>query len=366
MNIFCFAEYIKILKKHCGNKKIANERIIGDLMTDVCYACGTVNKAGDEYFNSKELASKLINRKEDLPVAFRETLLNNSLKTINEGLIKNGFFKKDINPNELNHLIATLDDLYSRDLNITKESKAYILNQKFTAYEKISYFLVECAKINNKIMNEKVEVFSFGLNKVNYVYDDIINLSFAVKKNKTDKIVVVPVDVDFNMHLSKLGDDIFIVSENTIHGKWLKALHKKGITEEQILSDLKFKRRQYLIGDIGEYKYQKTLFYLLACSKFDKNYVAHANKEDIKKAIVSLLTYYNNFGQRYELYVPLIGTTSSRAKLSNRESFQLILSIIKENEQLLNGTINIVIYINDRTDMEDYLNELQNENIPCC
>ena len=215
MSQFCFANYIKILKKHGHNKKIANEKIIGDLMTDVCYVCETINKAGDEYYNSKELASKLINRKEDLPIAFRETLLNNSLKTINEGLMEYEFFTNYINPNELNHLITSLEDLYFNDFNITEDSKSFLQSMKCASYEKITYLLMECAKINNKLMSEKVTIFSSGLNKVNYVYDDIINLSFAVKKNKTEKIVVIPVDADFNMHLSKFGDDNFVVSENS-------------------------------------------------------------------------------------------------------------------------------------------------------
>lgn len=360
MSQFCFANYIKILKKHGHNKKIANEKIIGDLMTDVCYACETVNKAGDEYYNSKELASKLINRKEDLPIAFRETLLNNSLKTINEGLMEYEFFKNYINPNEINHLITSLEELYFHDFNITENSKNYLRNMKCSSYEKITYLLMECAKNNNKLMSEKITIFTSGLNKVNYVYDDIINLSFAVKKNKTKKIVVIPVDVDFNMHLSKFGDDNFVVSENTIHGKWLKALQNKGIVEKQIIDEIKFKNKQGIIGDIGEYQCAKTMFYLLACSKFDKNNVAHSDKDSIKNAIVSLIDYYNNFGQRYELYVPLIGTTSSRAKLSNKDSFELILSTIKDNEKLLNGIINIVIYIKSKDEMEEYINGLQN------
>lgn len=358
MSQFCFASYIKILKKHGHNKKIANEKIIGDLMTDVCYACETVNKAGDEYYNSKELASKLINRKEDLPIAFRETLLNNSLKTINEGLMEYEFFTNYINSNELNHLIASLEDLYFNDFNITEDSKSFLQSIKCSSYEKITYLLMECAKINNKLMSEKVILFTSGLNKVNYVYDDIINLSFAVKKNKTEKIVVIPVDADFNMHLSKFGEDNFVISENTIHGKWLKALQNKGITEEQIVGDIRFRNKQGIIGDIGEYQYAKTMFYLLACSKFDKNNVAHSDKNCIKNAIISLLDYYNNFGQRYELNIPLIGTSSSRAKLSNKDSFELILSTIKDNEKLLNGTINLVIYIKDKDEMEEYINGL--------
>ena len=358
MSQFCFANYIKILKKHGHNKKIANEKIIGDLMTDVCYVCETINKAGDEYYNSKELASKLINRKEDLPIAFRETLLNNSLKTINEGLMEYEFFTNYINPNELNHLITSLEDLYFNDFNITEDSKSFLQSMKCSSYEKITYLLMECAKINNKLMSEKVTIFSSGLNKVNYVYDDIINLSFAVKKNKTEKIVVIPVDADFNMHLSKFGDDNFVVSENTIHGKWLKALHNKGLKEKQIVDGIRFKNKQGLIGDVGEYQYEKTMFYLLACSKFDKNNVAHSSKENIKNAIISLLDYYNNFGQRYELNIPFIVTTSSRAKLSNKDSFELILSTIKDNEKLLNGTINIVIYIKNKDEMEEYINGL--------
>ena len=355
MDKFCFANFITIIKKHGYNKKIANEKLIGNLMVFVCLTCETVNKAGDEYFNSKELASKLINRKEDLPIAFKETLLNNSLAKINKGLCDKKFFDKYINPFELEHLLKSLDELYCNDDIITKESKEHYRNLKCTPYEKITYLLIECATVNNKLVNNKVTIFSIGTNKVNYIYDDIINLSFSVKKSKHQKIVVIPVDVDFNMHLSKFGDDNFIVSENTIHGKWLKSLHIKGIEEKQIINGIKIKNRKYSIGDIGEFKYNNTLFYLLACSKFDKDYVAHSRKEDIKQAIISLLNYYNSFGQRYELYIPLIGTSSSRAKLSNNESFQLIIDTIKEKCDLLNGTINIVVYINNRSDMEGYL-----------
>ncbi|HBF68520.1 MAG TPA: hypothetical protein DDW20_04270 [Firmicutes bacterium] len=358
MSKFCFANYIKIIKNHGRNKKIANEKIIGDLMTDVCYACKTVNKSGDEYYNSKELASKLINRKEDLPKAFKETLLNNSLKTINNGLIEYNFYKQYINPNEISHLVTSLKDLYVNDSEIANDAKDRLCNLKCTSFEMISYLLMECGKINNKLMSEKNTIFAFGHNKVNYVYDDIINLSFAVKRNIKEKIVVIPVDADFNMRVSNFGDDKFFVTENSIHGKWLQALHEKGITESEIVNRIKYKNRQNNIGSIGEFKYSKTLFYLLACSKFDENNVAHSSKIKIKEAIIALLNYYNSFGQRYELYIPLLGTKSSRAKLSNAASFDLILSTIKENEILLNGTINIVIYIKDKEEMENFLNAL--------
>jgi len=60
-------------------------------------------------------------------------------------------------------------------------------------------------------------------------------------------------------------------------------------------------------------------------------------------SIIKMISYYDQKGQGYDLYLPLIGTGMSRANLSYQESYDLIISILLDNKNRISGNINIVI-----------------------
>lgn len=59
-----------------------------------------------------------------------------------------------------------------------------------------------------------------------------------------------------------------------------------------------------------------------------------------------LLRLYNEHGQGYPLYLPLIGTGRSRAGLDFQESYDLIITVLEENIDYIQGEITIVIQPN--------------------
>jgi len=90
-------------------------------------------------------------------------------------------------------------------------------------------------------------------------------------------------------------------------------------------------------------KFDNTLFFLLAVSEFDQKNMAQSTKEDIKSAVEALAEYYDEKGQGYDVFIPLIGTGMSRANISNQESYDIIKNTLLNNKDKLQGKINIVI-----------------------
>lgn len=82
---------------------------------------------------------------------------------------------------------------------------------------------------------------------------------------------------------------------------------------------------------------------MLAVSSFDKNNVARSSAENIKKALIKLLEFYDVNGQGYDLYIPLIGTGRSRAGLSLQDAYNLITTVLKDNKDKIYGNIHVVL-----------------------
>ncbi|MDO4483965.1 MAG: DUF6430 domain-containing protein [Clostridia bacterium] len=101
-------------------------------------------------------------------------------------------------------------------------------------------------------------------------------------------------------------------------------------------------RKHYAIGSIAVINSSNAVYYLLAISTFDEQNIAHSTEYDIRKAVLSLLKFYNRYGNGYPLYLPLLGTGRSRAALSFQASFDLIREEMMDNIQLLQGQITIV------------------------
>ena len=217
---------------------------------------------------------------------------------------------------------------------------------------------------------KKVILYNVGKNKVTAIYGDIFKIGFQ-KKNKNKKIVVIPVNDTFDMIVEEPGENVKkpLVTPNSNHGRWImrfceeenisqvdlnnrviKNLEYQGIKAEKI-----FTREEREKGNLCKYKLgtiakiegkNNVLFYLVAISSFDNNNNAQSNKYYIKRSIETLLDYYDKDGQRDEIYIPLMGTGSSRANLSCNESYKLIKSLCLGDE--FNGVINIVIYNGDK------------------
>lgn len=217
-----------------------------------------------------------------------------------------------------------------------------------------------------------VKIWSRGKNKVSAFYGDIFKMAFS-SIHKNEGIYVIPVNDTFDTIVDEPNEKIKhpLVSPNTLHGKWIKKFIKdENISIEEldkrIIDNLSLngylpikqlnidkkvrgKLDVYSIGTICQITSSKGInFYLLVISSFDENNNAQSNKKKIRDAIDFLIDFYDSKGQGEPIYIPLMGTGSSRASMNHKQSLSIIKSSVLTNEKSLNGDLNIVVYDGDR------------------
>lgn len=218
------------------------------------------------------------------------------------------------------------------------------------------------------LIKNKVIIYENGNSKITICYDDIIKIAFKKNKKNNKKIVVIPVNTCFDTivdeDISKVKKPL--VSLESIHGKWIKAITSLGISLDELdkkIKDSLEKQEIYPISVIPENEknrgkreeYAKgttaiinenenTYFFLFALSKFDDYNNAQRLKEEFVDMIHGLISFYNKNGQGYELFVPLMGTNLSRIDLSHEEALDILESSFKLYSDKMHGKISIIIY----------------------
>ena len=209
--------------------------------------------------------------------------------------------------------------------------------------------LIKALKESNVINNiDNSIIWSNGDNYIKVIEGDIFNYALG-RRLKHQRIVVIPVNTAFDTHVSnKLeGNNLPVVSNTTLHGKFLIRVYKSGITEDDIkrrivndlsvngLIDSKTDSISLPIGSIATLDFDKATIYLLAVSHFDEHNNAHSSENEIREAVSCMMDYYDKKGQGYDLYMPLIGTGMSRARLSYQQAFDMIVDTILLNKQYI-------------------------------
>lgn len=205
-------------------------------------------------------------------------------------------------------------------------------------------------------------VWEQGTGKIKVIYGDIIKICFP-KKDKGEKIVVIPVNTCFD---TIVGDGV--VSAKTIHGQWIKNMNKHGVSTakldeiiDQAIIDqglqptkvytqkTKGKLVRFPLGSVLPIAGGNGLtYYLLALSEFDENLNAQCSKEDFVGCIQSLISFYDKNGQGNPAYLPLMGTGLSRVNISQRESLNIIVNMLKLNRDKIHGELDIVVYSKEK------------------
>lgn len=219
---------------------------------------------------------------------------------------------------------------------------------------------------------KKKDVISTSQVKLTVRYGDLWRIAFTNShfKNKK-KIVVVGVNTAFDtivdQNLSKVNKPL--VSINSLHGQWISKMEKQEISINELNTAIQNNLKQqqfkpisilerskkergnldiYRKGTIAIYEHKNTIFYLLAIADFDENNNAQNTRAELTKTIESLIKYYNQKGQGYDIYIPLLGAGLSRTNISAEESLETIISEIKINKSRIHGNINIIVYKKDR------------------
>ena len=207
-------------------------------------------------------------------------------------------------------------------------------------------------------------VWEQGTGKIKAIYGDIIKICFP-QKDKGEKIVIIPVNTCFD---TIVGDGV--VSAKTIHGQWIKNMNKHGVSTakldelidqaiiEQGLQPTKvYTQKEKSKGKLVRFPIGTVLpiagvngltYYLLALSEFDENLNAQCSKEDFVGCIQSLISFYDKNGQGNPAYLPLMGTGLSRVNISQSESLNIIVNMLRLNRDKIHGELDVVVYSKEK------------------
>lgn len=192
-------------------------------------------------------------------------------------------------------------------------------------------------------------------------YGNLWDFSFA-KSDEKERIVVVGVNTAYDVIVDSPSVVKPLVSENTIHGQWVRQMEKHGVKQNELNQQIEDSLRQqnisplktikkprgnsliYRKGTIALVKYNKTTFYLLAMSDFDENNNAHSSKQDLRDVIVDLVDFIGRHSQGADVYIPLMGCGNSRTGIKERDALELLISTLMYARDDICGNINVVVY----------------------
>lgn len=204
----------------------------------------------------------------------------------------------------------------------------------------------------DKIESHSCRIWADGPSSLDVVEGDLFELASSEVGDFIKRIAVIPVDVDFTTQIATSLEELDEggISPKSVHGKWLLGLMSGGMSKteisERIVSVLE---RQGLdgsgvpVGTVSVVDLGATAYYLLAISRMDEGGNTRSSKGEIDLALSRLVDFYDRHGQGYPLYVPLVGTGLSRARLSVRASYEAIRGAFSAASDRVHGSVSIVV-----------------------
>lgn len=226
-------------------------------------------------------------------------------------------------------------------------------------------FLYSCVLV--VFILRRNRIWKKGKNSVSASYGDLMELAFN-KRYKRQKIIVVPFNDTFDTLVETANESTNkpLVSSNTLHGAWIEKFCKQEKINENDLNkriQASLKKHDFVGGRIARdrgnnIRYKRgtvaiingennTIFYLLAISSFDDRNNAQCTRKELRDAIDSLMLFYDRNGQGIPMFLPLMGTGSSRVDITHQQSLKIIKSSVLTSEKI-NGSVNIVVYNGDK------------------
>lgn len=356
MNTFVFANYVRVIQSNTS-PRMDDFDLVSTLLYMLIDNYSIEDKNGSAYIVKKPLVSKLMNCKENIPKCIKDVSNKEDILETLSGEMEE-FLDDKVSSGNIKGLIRQIKSAYESDVLIDKsmaEDFNASLNNPKQFMAKTFLYVLNRSNIE-KIT--KTTIWNRDDDSISVIESDLLKIAFNKRYAKGSRIVVIPVNTTFELGVDEPSAKKPRVSSKTIHGKWINRLVSIGYWPDDInkLIAKSFKiqnqkiKSEYPIGTIAAVNIEEAkdvYFYLLAVSKFDKNNNAHATESDIKKAVKTLADFYCKNGQGYPLYLPLVGTGMSRARLTRRESIELIKNALLANKDMISGEINIVVYEKD-------------------
>jgi hypothetical protein len=215
--------------------------------------------------------------------------------------------------------------------------------------------------IISTFLQKKKEILSKNGKKVIVEYGDIFS------KKYYSKILTIPVNRCFDTIV-----DNDLISLDKLHGKVMNEIIKSSENEaininliiqtklenqnleyELLERENKSKGnlKRYPVGTIAEYKALGNIYYFLGLSYFDKQLHAQYNERDQLLAIQKLLEYHNIHGNGRDLVIPIIGGGNTGTNKKEKLILDMIIELIKFNENLINSNIYIIVRENTKKEV---------------
>ncbi|MBR1986466.1 MAG: hypothetical protein IKA24_06235 [Mogibacterium sp.] len=346
-------DYITALKPYCKRRRMSNEEFVNHLLEPLVDSYSVKDRNGNIFALDRYRVSRIIRHSEDVPEALRKPL---DMVGVEERILEGFqyFYDIYIDGSRGSEIVTDFTRRITLALDLSEEEKAYILSDDPVIL--LERLFLSSLKFDNEIESADSTLWRRGRSYIKIVYGDIFKFGFD-KRNKSNRIVVIPVNTSFETRISDNMETSCspLVSAESLHGGFLQRLYLKQMSPDDISSRISANlytnnlaetcdiAHNLPIGTIASLQFGKCIFYLLAVSTFDADNVAHSSRDDIAIAIDKLAEYYDKKGLGYDMYVPLMGTGLSRAYLSNQDSFDIICGSLLRNKEKLQGKINIVI-----------------------
>lgn len=348
------ASFVRALKRHALDPSISDVTFLDGLIDSYVESERVKDRKGNPLSLDKSRVSKLLSGREDVPRALRAPLARYGIYERTESGLE-PFVEDFIDGEDLSGLVDDLCVLVRGDGSLSTDAKERLLSTTEETVAFLAAIFIEALKADNRT-DSRVVIWSHGPNSLGLIPGNLLDLGFS-NRSKRRVMVVVPVNTSFETHVTRKYErsTTQLVADSTIHGQWLTRMGEAGQADglrRRILDDLEGRysvssgfgegTQSYPIGSIAVIETKRAVFCLLAISTFDENNRATSTAEDIRKAVVDLLRFYDVAGQGLDMYLPLLGTGRSRAGLGYQESLELIVGTCMDNRSSLLGKVTIV------------------------
>ena len=365
------AKLICVLKKFAKNPSVSDEDFMNELLRPYVDAGQIKNKNGDRFYLDKSRTSDIMSQKIDVPKPLREA---RRIRKIEDKTSENmvSFLEGFIDVRRSDEIKYALSEVSEMGEEGTINSKSQPGADSNSMSSFLTSVLLSAISTNNSVETKELILWKRGPDQIASLCGDLFKFS-SNNRRKKKNIVVIPVNTAFDTCITKSleGERRPLVSENTLHGKWLlrmkkgnedlmqlyerivKSLETIGFRPTRILHDSNGKRECYPIGATAIIEMGNAIFFLTAISEFDGINNARGTPEDIKLAVCALAEVYDKYGQGYDMYLPLIGTGRSRTGLSLKEAYDLIVNELVNNKNKIHGCIHLVIRPEDWSEIKE-------------
>lgn len=257
MSRFTMSTYIKTLKKAAANTNIADEEFVRLLFALLIESGNVKDKNGSQLDLDKNRVSRLMRGKDDVPRAMRTALGIYNIEDSLEGGFE-CFIDDYLDENKIPTSLKLMFDIIQSDTAISEETKAKLNGMKNGQVYYLVHTFIEAVKIDNREMTEKNIIWQNGNNLVEIIGGDIFKFGFGNRSIKKKNIVCIPVNSTFETKITTQTEQEQkpLVSENTLHGKWLRRWMEAGSTikelDERIDENIKMQKLKFVSEALAE------------------------------------------------------------------------------------------------------------------